>query len=339
MRSISFLILTLAFCQGLTAQQVNWLQHVGTTMHDIGSAVDLAPNGDVVVVGYYESGTPMDFDAGPGVYNYGDFGLFIARYAPTGEVLHVQHCMSSLDHGFTTYPPGKEITMRCAPVSGNIYIAGDSDVGTGDLRVIKTDPLGNLLWERDYYLGPNSDTRWRAMDVDSLDNVYIAGDLEGTVDLDPGTATYNLSSFSTDFFITKLDSAGNFAWAVQNGDFFDTDNAASICVRDDSTFFLLTSESDNDVVGVYEYGTDGIMHWRVPITSQGGVGAYAIDLDNEGNIYIHVNCITQMDMDPFAGVQYFNGWADAIAKYDPTMHYRWHRRILHTAGSAMRPWF
>ncbi|MBK9194238.1 MAG: hypothetical protein IPO17_04445 [Flavobacteriales bacterium] len=102
MRSISFLILTLAFCQGLTAQQVNWLQHVGTTMHDIGSAVDLAPNGDVVVVGYYESGTPMDFDAGPGVYNYGDFGLFIARYAPTGEVLHVQHCMSSLDHGFTT---------------------------------------------------------------------------------------------------------------------------------------------------------------------------------------------------------------------------------------------
>src|SRR6185437_11247759 len=55
--------------------------------------------------------------------------------------------------------------------------------------------------------------------VDALGNVYTTGYFSNTVDFDPSTATYTLSSSagSTDIFISKLDNAGNFVWAKKIG--------------------------------------------------------------------------------------------------------------------------
>ena len=55
-----------------------------------------------------------------------------------------------------------------------------------------------------------------AVKVDSFGYVYTAGWYKGTVDFDPGPATFNLTSPSVAYpniFISKLDSLGNFIWA------------------------------------------------------------------------------------------------------------------------------
>jgi hypothetical protein len=45
---------------------------------------------------------------------------------------------------------------------------------------------------------------------------YTIGGFSGTVDFNPGSGIYNLTSIGDhDIFVSKLDSAGNFIWAKQ----------------------------------------------------------------------------------------------------------------------------
>jgi hypothetical protein len=54
----------------------------------------------------------------------------------------------------------------------------------------------------------------KAVTVDGSGNVYTAGYFNGTVDFDPGPGVHNLTSAgSSDIFVSKLNSGGNFVWA------------------------------------------------------------------------------------------------------------------------------
>lgn len=332
MRTLLLPLSIAALVQGLLAQDVHWLQHAGTNLGELGCAVDIAPNGDVVVFGTIDGYDLIDFDAGAGVYEVltDTMHFFVARYAPSGELLHVQRCQTAFDDGTSNIPPLMKIHLRCSPTTGNLYLAGEYTDNTG-MRVAKTDPMGNVLWVRNWEY-PGTDYHFLSgLDVDSQDNVYIAGDFEGAMDFNPDLSeTFTLTSTGDDFFITKLNADGGFEWAVKHDWAFDNDHAAGIVLRNDSSLLLLSSENGELTIGIYEYGPDGTLHWRVPLQSGGGSEAYSIDVDAAGCIYIHVSTAFQMDMDPNSGVHYFVGSADGIAKYDPTMHYLWHRSIAHS---------
>jgi hypothetical protein len=65
--------------------------------------------------------------------------------------------------------------------------------------------------------GPSTDLAL-GIAVDSSGNVYTTGRFHGTVDFDPGAGTKNLTSAgSDDIFVSKLDSVGNFVWAISMG--------------------------------------------------------------------------------------------------------------------------
>jgi len=49
--------------------------------------------------------------------------------------------------------------------------------------------------------------------IDSTDNVITTGYFDNTVDFDPGPGVFNLTSNGSCYYITKLDSSGNFLWA------------------------------------------------------------------------------------------------------------------------------
>jgi hypothetical protein len=58
--------------------------------------------------------------------------------------------------------------------------------------------------------------------VDDSANVYTTGAFQTTVDFNPGTDTFNMTSFgSFDIFVCKYDKDGNFKWAQQYGSLLD----------------------------------------------------------------------------------------------------------------------
>ena len=67
-------------------------------------------------------------------------------------------------------------------------------------------------WSKSY--GGASGDYCYAMTVDNYGNVYNTGTFIGTADMDPGVGVYNLiANNGSDFYISKLDSSGNFIWA------------------------------------------------------------------------------------------------------------------------------
>ena len=102
--------------------------------------------------------------------------------------------------------------------------------------------------------------------TDAAGNVYLGGFFTGTVDFDPGSGTYNLTSTNstTDVYISKLNASGNFLWARQMGG--SANDAVSSTAVDPSgniistgyfggtvdfnpgsATYYLTSEGDSDI--------------------------------------------------------------------------------------------
>lgn len=117
-----------------------------------------------------------------------------------------------------------------ADANGNVYLAGDfgftADFDPGastfnltaggslDGYILKLDVAGNFVWAET--IGGASADAANAVVIDpSGNNVYITGLFQAEVDFDPGAGVYNLTAFSNDVFICKLNAAGNFVWAIK----------------------------------------------------------------------------------------------------------------------------
>lgn len=115
---------------------------------------------------------------------------------------------------------------------GNIYTAGhfegaaDFDPGIGiyyltasgasDIFISKLDNSGNFIWAK--RIGGQQIEFVTSIAVDDSGNVFTAGYFYDTVDFDPDTSFYNLTSVANeDLFFSKLDSSGKFVWAVRIG--------------------------------------------------------------------------------------------------------------------------
>lgn len=113
---------------------------------------------------------------------------------------------------------------------GNVYIAGtffgnvDFDPGPGQTIlngsifngacfIMQLDGSGNFNWARKIE-GSNSFIVTDALQVDNQGNAFIAGEFSDVVDFDPGNGVYNITPNGTsNAFILKLNSSGNFVWA------------------------------------------------------------------------------------------------------------------------------
>ncbi len=215
------------FIQKLDAAgNFQWAITVGSTsLEDFIYSLATDQSGNVFATGTF-AGT-ADFDPGVASYNLtavGNKDIFILKLNANGSFAWAKKIGSS---GQDFY--GNSIVVG---PSGNVYSTGifgsgtiDFDPGPGVYNLIsagfyqcyflKLNNSGDFVWAKSIY-GSGGSLGY-SITTDNAENIYAAGRFAQTSDFDPGPANYSMNSIGNDMFIEKLDSVGNFVYALQCG--------------------------------------------------------------------------------------------------------------------------
>lgn len=182
--------------------------------------------------------------------------------------------------------------------------------------------------------------------LDSYGNIYITGDFQGTPDFDPGPGTYTLSSNGvSDFFILKLDSAGNFVWVRSVGG-TGLDEAHGITTDAYSNLYItgvfrytvdfdpgpgtnmVTANGASDGF-ILKLDASGNFIW----IKQMGVGVVPelVKLDQTNNIYLAGDFPYTADFDP-SPTTYTLSPGTFMEKLDPSGNFIWAESISSTSS-------
>ena len=274
----------------------------------------------------YNAGTfngTIDFDPGPGTFSMSshlNFNVFISKTDSLGNFLWARQ-IGGVNNEFI-----KDISVDAA---GNVYTTGiffetvDFDPGPGtyfltsDLTqsgifISKLDANGDFLWARQ--IAPPADGEAGSMTTDASGNLYLSGLFLGTIDLDPGTGTYPLTSGGqADLFICKLDPSGNFVWGKQitgpstkhvsaiaasaSGGLFLTGYFNGLADFNPGTGTFELSSADNDVF-ITRLDAAGNFVWAKKAGGLSDDKSYLLTLDADENVYIAGSFSISADLDP-----------------------------------------
>jgi Bacterial Ig-like domain (group 3)/PKD domain/SdrD B-like domain len=244
-----------AFVRKLDANGTQvWTRQFGTTAEERinGVAADSS--------GVYLAGATAG--ALPGQITSFGFDAFVRKYDAAGEIVWT--------HQFGTRPPFDiapldEATGVAVDGSG-VYVVGNA-AGTllGQLAnsgpfVRKYDASGGQLWTRQFGPIATRDDLARAVDADG--NVYVAGEIAGSIALGQTIAGH------VDAFVRKYDAAGNELWTRQFGTSLrDAVNAVAV-----------------DASGVYVVGIVGLDNALPGQSTAGNTDAFVRKYDANGNL-------------------------------------------------------
>lgn len=336
---------------------------VASTVNAKGISTDV--NGNVYVIGTFSD--TIDFNPGAGVFN-----LVCSAVTPQFTAQYTDAFICKLDASGNfiwakQFKGSMSVDINDIQTTSNrIYVLGrfrdtvdlDPSVNTYDLHaakqpyftsvvnhyngyVTKLDTAGNLIWAKNV-VDSYSTAVTRGISIDGAENIYIDGYFSSMADFDPSpTASYILSGYSADAFISKLDSAGNFQWAKSwgtSGGQWSYDNSVdpwgNVYVV---TFNQGTTDFDPgpDTFNISKLGTvvsklntSGIFQWArliSPLVSTQNSSGFGLATDLLGAVYVTGRFQGVNDFDP--GADTFN--LNSIGGLDV---YVWK---LDTAGSFL----
>ncbi|HLG34860.1 MAG TPA: T9SS type A sorting domain-containing protein [Bacteroidia bacterium] len=258
-----------------------WQKCLGGTNADGANSVQQTTDGEYIVAGWSNS---YDGDA---TGNHGNIDCWIVKLDSVGNI----QWQKSL--GGTNADVANSVQET---VNGGYIVAGSSNSNSGDVTgnhgnydywVVKTNSIGNIQWQKS--LG-GTDADAANSVLQTVDSGYIVvgytrsenGDVSGS---------HDTSGFSSDYWVVKLDTAGNVQWQRCLGG-TSSDHAYSIQQSADGGFILvgLTGSNDGDVSG-YHGGPDywivktdysGQIQWQKCLGGTNGDIAYSVQQTNDG---------------------------------------------------------
>ena len=253
---------------------VLWSRVIHGNGNEMCTDISINENGIIYIVGNYSDSTNLDF------------GVPVNIFHPSGVFSMMMDTMNYL-YGVMVAPINGDIRV-ISGASGNSYIAG-SYSGTADFNpsmgsykqvsngesdcyVAKYNILGQFVWAKTF--GGNQYDGIYDMVLDKHENIITIGTFENTVDFNPNTGIYNLSSKGgQEAFVQKLDSSGNFIWAHSFGG-----------TSSDLGYGLAIDSKDNIyATGVFQWTVDFDPGPEVHNLIGESVDGFVVKLTNQGN--------------------------------------------------------
>jgi len=284
--------------------------------------------GNVYLTGTF--GGSVDFDPGPTVNNLTSSGtrdIFLLKLNANGEFDWIKQFGSSVvQNVYEELETGNCLNLDTL---GNVYMVGtfldttDFDPGPAaynlisnggmDGYAVKLSSSGSFIWARQ--IGGIGDDFIDQVTVDQFNNVFLAGNVEGIVDINTGTGVQLTDTSSA--FVLKLDAQGTYEWGYNY-------NALSVSsmVTDDSGNFYATGrfwgivDFDSDT-SIYEIQATGFINGSVYLLKVDSSGSFSwvrdvhvlggfwdswsgtVALDQNSNVYM--SATTQFPTDVLNG--------------------------------------
>ncbi len=216
-RRLAILVLSLL----LPAARAQAEALIHTWSHDFGGSsyqdardVAIATDGCIYLLGS-NYGT-IDFGGGP-LVSSGYADVVVAKLDPDGHHLWSRQ----FGDGSQDSPGAVAVTPDGDVVIGGSF-AGGIDLGGGTLTSVDGDDVflarldgttGDHVWSRSF--GGAGDQMISAVAIDGSGAIYLAGQLEGSIDLGGGALA---SAGSYDLFVARLGVTGDHAWSFALGD-------------------------------------------------------------------------------------------------------------------------
>ncbi len=299
-----------------------WATQLPSTALPEDIEVDAAQN--VYVTGQFI--LTQDFDPGPGVLNLTSLGQndsYIVKLNATGSFLWAKSLggtESQIGYGIAVSQSGIVYTV------GSFTDLTDFDPGPStfnltsgllfDSYISALDADGNFAWAKQI---PGGINQAHSITTNTLGNIVIAGQFNGTKDFDPGAGVFNLTSAGgSDVYILKLDAVGGFISAVSfGGPGTEADETVTLDALGNmyvSGNFQVTTDLDPGIgvlnftatgasdIFVLKLTPTGSLVWGKQIGGPTAETAFDIITDAAGDVYTTGLYQNTVDFDPGAGV-------------------------------------
>ena len=271
-----------------------WVRQAGGTLKDRGQGISVDSTGSVYVSGLF---TNLAFFDSQMMTASGNQDAFIAKYSSNGSLNWVK----AQGGFFDDQAIGIQSDER-----GNSYVTGSFQGiatfngiplvsrGGDDIWVAKYNNLGEVQWV--HQAGGTSEETGHSIALDVSRNVIIGGLFQGAATF--GSSTVLNSAGSTDGFVAKYNTLGEFKWATKMGGAqadavyaVKSDYSGNVFMagmaRNNATLGVLpiASNGEKDII-VAKLTKSGSPMWVKAIGGTGNDAAKSIAVDANANVYV-----------------------------------------------------
>jgi hypothetical protein len=300
-----------------SAGLLQWVRKAGGTGTDLAFGIAVDGSSNIIVTGSSDS-TP--FSIGSTNVLVSSKKIVFLKFDSNGSLLWVRTSLAQ-----TLFPPPDGAgTAVGADAAGNLYFAGHftgpinfggtagtfppptggiafTNTAENDVFLLKYSADGNILWGRQ--VGGANLQEAKSIAVTPAGDVYLAGRFNGTASFGNTSVTSGNTSYDTDVFLAKWDTAGNFQWVRQVGS-NDTDLGMAVAVDPTGAPHLVGAFKGFEIsIGpvaytnpdiafdafVTKYTAAGALQWSMQIERPAGTGAdegIGAMIDGDGNLLI-----------------------------------------------------
>lgn len=301
-----------------------WVKKITAFLNCTSDAVVIDANNEIYFVGNFSFSA--DLDPGPAnfpVSGAGNSSIYIVKLNANGDFVWGKTIANNngeqepknlkVDSNDNVYLSGSyRNTLDLDPSAAVFNVTSN---GEKDFFLLKLDSAGLFVWGKS--IGGQDNDNVSDISLDNSGNLYVVGTFLFTVDFDPGASNYPLTTTQTSFnnYALKLDTSGNFNWALRL-----SDAPKAPTVANDATGNVYIFSGFNYLFGTFDANPGA---GNFPMTTDPDNDLYFVKLDTNGNFLTAFNygdgdyrIVTDVVVDSSNKI-YYCGFFDQGGAIDP----------------------